>query len=154
MSDYRTSEDESYDWDYEEESRGGRILWGRVLALAAFLVVAFFVGRLTASEGIAEERFDAVRQELAEARTEIDRLESAQAVPTPALTPTPTPTDEGTDVEAETYIVGRGDTLRGIAGDFYGDAALDDCIAEANGITEPEQLSVGQELVIPPEDTC
>lgn len=161
MSEHRTEplesyEDDSYDWDYDEEPRRGpRILWGRVLLLGAFLILAFLLGRATAGSGVPQERVDALRAQLAEMEDEIARLEAAQeAEPSPEPTTEPTPDETAPVSEGETYVVGRGDTLRGIAEDFYGNAALDDCIAEANGIDEPEALSVGTELTIPPEETC
>jgi LysM repeat protein len=50
---------------------------------------------------------------------------------------------------ARTYTVVAGDTLSKIAKHFYGDESLFTLIANANGITNPNVLSVGQVLVIP-----
>lgn len=149
-------EDESYDWDYDEEPRRGpKIFWGRVLLLGAFLILAFLLGRATAGSGVPQERVDALRAQLAEKDDEIARLEAAQETePEPEPTTEPSPADTATIPEGETYVVAQGDTLRDIAEDFYGDATLDDCIAEANGIDDPEALSVGSELTIPPEEAC
>lgn len=161
MSEHRTEpvdsyEDESYDWDYDEEPRRGpKILWGRLLLLGVFLILAFLLGRATAGSGVPQERVDALRAQIAERDDEIARLQAAQETetsPEPTTTPTPEPT--AAVPEGETYVVRRGDTLRGIAEDFYGNASLDDCIAEANGIDDPEALSVGAELTIPPEEAC
>lgn len=60
-----------------------------------------------------------------------------QASPSRARTPTP---------EALRYIVQEGDTLYDIAL-RYG-VEIDDII-EANGITDPNTLRIGQELIIP-----
>lgn len=49
------------------------------------------------------------------------------------------------------YTVQRGDTLRGIALQFYGDPAQYVLIQEANNIANPNQISVGQVLEIPDE---
>jgi LysM repeat protein len=50
---------------------------------------------------------------------------------------------------ATTYRVAAGDTLSGIAQRFYGNANLYPAIAAANGIADPQIISVGQTLVIP-----
>ena len=68
---------------------------------------------------------------------------SAQSRPTPDA-PHLVPT-----LRAKTayYTVARGDTLAAIAGRYQVDVAT---VAAANGITNPNLLSVGQALVIPP----
>lgn len=48
-----------------------------------------------------------------------------------------------------TYRVRKGDTLGRIARDNYGDAARFPLIVSANHITNPDRLTVGQELVLP-----
>ena len=50
----------------------------------------------------------------------------------------------------ETYTVVAGDTLSKIAKKFYGDGNLFRIIAAANGIDDPNVISIGQVLVIPP----
>ena len=50
------------------------------------------------------------------------------------------------------YRVQRGDTLWLIARRFYGDPAAYTIIAEANGLSDPHRLEVGQELLLPPLD--
>lgn len=47
------------------------------------------------------------------------------------------------------YEVVAGDTLSKLAQVFYGDASLFPVIAVANGIADPDVLTVGQELLIP-----
>ncbi|PKN79702.1 MAG: hypothetical protein CVU47_10180 [Chloroflexi bacterium HGW-Chloroflexi-9] len=72
------------------------------------------------------------------------------ATSTPSATPTPTPTPESDTV---TYIVQSGDTLFSIAAQYETDGpaidALAAAIAQANGITNPQNIQVGQELEIP-----
>lgn len=153
--------EETYEWDYDDRPRGGsKVLWGRVLALAIGLFLAFLVGRMTAPEGgVPESRLATLRQEVQDLQDENEELQSILAEPTPADTATPTeeasPTDatgdEGQQLEGETYVVERGDTLRGIAQTFCGDASYDDAIAEYNDIADPAELSVGAEIVIPPD---
>ena len=63
------------------------------------------------------------------------------ATPTPILTPTPLPTNVPI-----THFVRAGDTLYGIAA-FYGVSVVE--LAQLNGITNFDQLSVGQVLIIP-----
>lgn len=150
----------SYDWDYgePEPSRGPNVLWGRVAALGGAVLFAFILGRASAPGGIPEEQLTTLRADNAELQAEIERLEAREdeadrALPT--IEVTQAPTDESTAAAGQTYVVRPGDTLREIAERFYGDPLLDDLIAEANDITDPTELRVGQELTIPPkpEDT-
>ncbi len=48
-----------------------------------------------------------------------------------------------------TYSVQSGDTLSKIAKRFYGDANHYHQIAQASGISNPDQIDVGQELTLP-----
>ena len=166
MSDYRTEPfgghegdqgPDSYEWDYEEEpERRSKVLWGRIVALLAFLVLAFLLGRATAA-GDGDDRaqrlaaiVERLEDENEQLRAELDAARAT--TPEPETTPAEeTPTDEE---EETTYVVEQGDTLRGIAQSFYGDATLDDCIAAENDINDPTELRPGQELVIPPEEDC
>jgi LysM repeat protein len=50
---------------------------------------------------------------------------------------------------ARSHTVVAGETLSGIAQQFYGDASLFPLIAAANGITDPDHIEVGQVLTIP-----
>lgn len=162
--------DSSYDLDYDEEPQPGgtgRVLWGRVAILGAALLIAFLIGRATGggTDGVAQDRYDEVVAERDELENEVtdltNQLAAAQeATPPPASASPGTaggggeeePLDpEGETEGGETYVVQSGDTLASIAADFYGNASLDDFLAEANGITDPESLAVGQELIIPPE---
>jgi nucleoid-associated protein YgaU len=156
----------SYELDYDEEpagSRGGRVLWGRVVILGVALLLAFLFGRATkggGDAGVSQARYDEVLQERESLEAEVAgleaELEAAQLEPTPEPTTSAAPDDEAaTDPEnetegGETYIVQAGDTLASIAAKEYGDASLDDYIADANDITDPESLAVGTELILPP----
>lgn len=78
--------------------------------------------------------------------------ESAQ--PTPATAPTlvvvtatPGPPASPTPGVEQSYVVREGDTLSAIAARF---GVAEEAILKANGITDPNRLFVGQELVIPP----
>jgi nucleoid-associated protein YgaU len=164
--------DPSYDWDYESEEQPRNlpnILWGRVAVLGAVVIVAFLIGRMTAGGGgVPQERFDDARAELSAAQEEIAGLESdlqtarsdLEAAEAAAATEDPTTTeDPGTEEEtdaaanpnSETHLVAPGDTFTTIAEEYYGDAGLADYIMNANEITDPTQLSVGVEIIIPPE---
>lgn len=158
--------DSSYDLDYDDEpqpGRPGRVLWGRVAILGAALLIAFLIGRASGGgDGIPQADYDEVVAERDDLEAQVSDLESDLAA---ALEPTPPPAsaspaaggggeDEPTDPEGETegdqtYTVKEGDTLASIAAEFYGDASLDDYLAEVNGITDPLSLAVGQELTIP-----
>lgn len=167
-----TTTDDAFDYGYDEpEPRkpGGDILWGRVAVLGAVVLFAFLIGRSTAGGGVSTAQFEEARAAAADANQRIDELE-AQIVELE----TQLNADENAGTgnqgdgnnnndnsgvggggnptsEVETYVVESGDTLQTIAEQFYGDASLDDFLAEANGITDPTSLQVGQTLEIPPK---
>ena len=159
--------DSSYDLDYDDEPeprRPGRVLWGRVVILGVALLFAFLIGRMTGGEsGVARSDFDEVvaeRNALEEENADLEQQLAAAEEPTPppaSASPGAAGAEEdATDPTGETeggqtYVVQSGDTLASIAAEYYGDASLDDFLAEANGITDPESLAVGQRLVIPPK---
>ena len=160
--------------DWEEDEPSPKLLWGRVLALAAVLLLAFLLGRASAPDDSADEA-ENLRARLAQANAQIKDLEEEVkfgAAPTPTETPAETPgpddTDDGTqpagggfggpgrdeddnegDEEVETYTVKEGDTLNSIAQEFFDDPSAGTCIADANDI-DPTQLTVGTEIQIPP----
>ncbi len=87
---------------------------------------------------------------LTKARTEnntlsqvLEALLAQWAGPVPEPAPAP-------DIIAGTYTVQPGDTLGAIARDVYGSPAKYTLIAEANQITDPRRIWVGQVLTIPP----
>ena len=69
----------------------------------------------------------------------------------PLPEPVPAPSEPAVPAPAaRSYIVKAGDTLGAIARDMYGSAAQYPLIAEANNITDPRRIWVGQVLTIPP----
>ena len=158
----------SYEVDYDEEpdgARPGRVLWGRVAILGIALILAFLFGRATGGgdTGVPQARFDTVSDERDDLEVQVQDLEAQleaaqQATPAPSAAPTDDPADDGTATDpegetegGETYTIQSGDTLATIAEQFYGDASLDDFLADANGITDPEALVIGTEITIPPK---
>lgn len=154
-------DDEDYVWEEETDARGPKpnVLWGRVAILAALLLLAFLFGRATAGGGVpaadldkARERVEELRAENAQLKTEI----AAQEQDDPGSAEAPAETEDPEETEAaesqdQTYTVQSGDSLTTIAERFYDDPSLDDFLAEANGISDPRRLSVGQEIRIPPK---
>jgi LysM repeat protein len=164
----------AYDWEYDEEPRSRKgsqmpnVLWGRVAILGALILFAFLLGRITKSSGVpaseleaandevaaVQEDLDAANDQIAALQTQVEDLQNAAAPTETTEDPTATEDTEDTgttaDAESETYTVKSGDTLSIIAEEFYGDASLDDFLAEANGIDDPTAISPGQEIVIPP----
>jgi LysM repeat protein len=69
------------------------------------------------------------------------------------ITTTVATTTEATTTEPEIviYTVKSGDTLSKIAERYYGSARLYTLIQEANGIANAANITIGQELVIPPK---
>ena len=147
----------SYDWDFEDEEKtrgeGPRLLWGRILALLVALVLVFFLGRATVSAGSSDQEVQDLREQVAELESQLDTLRSQQATEASEEPASAAPSESaaGGEAEAEIYTVKPGDTLNTIAEDVYGDVGLGDELGEANGITDPEELRVGDELEIPPE---
>jgi nucleoid-associated protein YgaU len=153
---FEPHEPDSYEWDYEEaRDRGPKVLWGRIISLGLFLLLAFSFGRWSAPTDTAVGDLREARAELESAENEISSLEEQLAAVSGADTePTPTPTTDETPAEAtgeeQTYVVKDGDTLADIAIKFYDDPSLDDLIADANGIDDPTSIRPGMELIIPP----
>ena len=147
------------------EERATNVLWGRVIALGVVLLLVFFLGRASGG-GDSSEEVDTLQNQLAAARAEIDQLQAenrqqVETSPTPAATAvgtpvgspgaTPSPTGTGAATGERSYTVRSGDTLKGIASRFYGNASYDKCIAQANDISDPSALRVGRDLTIPPK---
>ncbi len=73
-------------------------------------------------------------------------VDAVSATPTPSPTPEPSSTDVSQPAK---YVIQAGDALLLIA-EAYGITL--EALMEANGITDPEWIAVGQELIIPSED--
>jgi LysM repeat protein len=74
---------------------------------------------------------------------------TASPTPTPAPTPvpaTPAPTAAPTPAPQQTYAVQQGDTLAAIAQRF---GTTTTALQQANGIEDPNQIFIGQVLIIP-----
>jgi nucleoid-associated protein YgaU len=151
----------------EEPGPRLRVFWGRIAALAFAIVLSFFAGWFAAPRDVDAARVRALEADLVDARDRIDDLESTAAAETDAVpapdeggveqeTPSPQAEDDEPVAEEpaeqgsiETYVVQPGDTLQGIADQFYADPTLDNLIAEANGIDDPALIHSGLELEIP-----
>jgi nucleoid-associated protein YgaU len=149
-----TEPDPDEGWYEDEPGPGGRVLWGRIIALLVALLVAFLVGRATAGGGssISASQYAKVKRDLAIARAKAAQADqTSQAGQTTPASPSPSASATTTAAAGTTYVVKSGDTLRGIAEKFYGDASLVDLIAQANNITDPTLVHQGTELTIPPK---
>lgn len=154
--------------DWEDDEGSPKLLWGRVLALAGTLLVAFLIGRASAPDDSADE-VTRLQTELAAARDEIQELEDILAA-SPLVTdnqtdqdtdgndggvespgPTDTETDEGDGDEGtvQEYTVKEGDTYFHISEEVFGDPQGWQCIQEAN---DNEGLDPGDTINVP--DTC
>ena len=162
MDQYRTQPFEPepeppYDeWDYQDPRP--KILWGRVAVLGGALLLAFFLGRAMAPDGIQPSTLAAARQnvsdleqqvaqlqtDLRRTQRELERLENSP--PPPEAQPSPEPSESPT-----LYTVKPGDTLTDLAIEFYGDEELVTLIASENGIKSTAKLNVGDTLIIPPK---
>lgn len=83
-----------------------------------------------------------------------DKGKEAAAAPEPAVEQSkaaPAPAPKQGEAEGKLYVVKAGDTLGGIAKQFYGKASLEDVIFRANSkvLKNRNALSIGMHLVIP-----
>ena len=134
----------------EEPPRPSRRLRARRIALGGLVLIMFALGWLTAPKGIGQDELDDARADVAEAERQVRALELAlrtRATETPA--PTVAPEPEPTLGPGRVYVVQTGDTLRGIAQTFCGDADLAGFIATFNEIADPTSISAGMEIEIP-----
>lgn len=161
----------------EREPQDVRILWGRVVALGAALLVAFLLGTWVAGgdDGVDQETYDELVDDLRDLEDENERLDAQLEELSQAGRPGERPDgedadgdelddeaggsqtdDETADDEAgsQVYIVRQNDTLSQLAQRFYGSPGMEarERIAEANDIEPDATLTVGQELTIPPAD--
>ncbi len=156
------SGDADADLDWEDEEGSPKLLWGRVLALAGILLLAFLLGRATAPDDSSEDVRE-LRDRLAAAQETIDQLEEDAVAPT-ETTPAPTITNSPTDGETEdmgdggdgdgggkvrSYTVKENDTFVSIAEDQFGETNPDivDCLVEANG--GDDVIAPGDKINIP-----
>ena len=78
-------------------------------------------------------------------------------IPTPEPTPVPTliPTSIPTEIPVQSEQVGKvytictGDTLIGISTSLYGSEAYVKVICELNGISDPDNIQIGQKILLP-----
>ena len=113
---------------------------------------------------ITEDKLtEAIRQENAAAMDPATSLAPTSTVtpePTPEVTPTPEPTPEPTMEptpeptpepipEPVSYTIKRGDTLIGICMARYGSDERVAEICRLNGITNPDDIKVGQKILLP-----
>lgn len=157
--------------EWEEDDGSPKLLWGRVLALAGVLLLAFLIGRMSAPDESAEE-VQNLQERLEAANAKISDLEEKLIVGTPVETPPetpdtgdeppddePPPTDdeptgdpdgeEGEEGTVESYTVKSGDTYTSISEDRFGDPSGAECLSEAN---DGAALQPEQEILIP--ETC
>lgn len=98
--------------------------------------------------------------ETMEAEAAVEDTTEVTEEPQPEVTPTPEPTPEVT-VESETpqtqaavaqptaYTIKKGDTLIGISLRNYGSNTKVSEICALNGITDPDDIKIGQEILLP-----
>ncbi len=126
----------------EEKSPGVYLTTGFIAgALAMFLMTAL----LSFSSNAINERNNPDSPKL------VKRVKPAKAKL--SIIPADQAVEETKTVAPETYTVKSGDTLEGIIIRFYGkyDTSKISKIMQANGMTNPNQLSIGQSLIIPLE---
>ena len=155
-------EEDFYEWENEEERPRHNLLWTRIVALVAGLLLVFFLGRITAGgdeDGGDEAALTALQRENAQLETQNSDLQAElDAQEEPETEPTETPAgdeDEGdTPTAIDTYTVQAGQGFQQIAEDALGDIGLAECIAEFNGLTLDSTITPGEELDIPAAEDC
>lgn len=125
----------------EEKSPGVYLITGFIAgALSMFLMTAL----LSFSSNAINERNSSDSPKL---------VKKVKPVKSPKLSiiPADQVVEEAKPVTPETYTVKSGDTLAGIVIRFYGsyDPSKITKVMTANGMSNPNQLSIGQSLVIP-----
>jgi hypothetical protein len=164
-------EEDFYEWENEEEGPRPSLLWTRIVALVAGLLLVFFLGRITAGgdDGGNEAELSTLRQENSELEGQVSNLQAdldaarAESEEDPAESPQ-TGGGEGqgegegegeTNTEAvDTYTVQAGQGFQQIAEDAMGDFGFAECIAEFNGLTLQSTIVPGDKLDIPAEEAC
>lgn len=121
--------------------------WPMAFAAVALLTGGLLLGRgLTATPPVITPPLSAVKLaptkaddvmalNLASARDSIRALQGGAANASP-----------GRQTGTFTYVIRRGDTLRGIAWRVYGRAALAEKLQAENGIANPRRLQIGRKL--------
>lgn len=163
MDQYRTQPfepepDPAYDdWGDYEDPRP-KILWGRVAVLGGAMLIAFLLGRAMAPDGIPQSRLTAAEGETDDLQSEVEQLSTELRQTRRQLTAlqnSPPPAEEEPEPKPEesptVYTVEPGDTLLGLAQEFYDDPELSVLIAEANNMSPNAKLNVGDQLIIPPK---
>jgi nucleoid-associated protein YgaU len=164
------------DYEYDDyEPYEGRILWGRAAVYAGSLVLVFILGSCIGGRGgVSQAEFEEERARVVELASEntvlqeqLEAVSNTQDSDRPRVddtatgSPTGGPTDGpgGTGGEdgdpadgVSTYEVQDGDTLYAIAVEVYGDGSKFPLIAQANDLDSDNPLTVGQQLIIPPEE--
>ena len=159
-------EEDFYEWENEEEGPRPTLLWTRIVALIAGLLLVFFLGRISAGgdEGGDESELATLRQENSQLEAQVSDLQAdldAQTEPAPEPTETPDTGgggggggEEDTTEAVDTYTVQAGQGFQQIAEDAMGDFGFAECIAEFNGLTLESTILPGDELDIPAEEDC
>jgi hypothetical protein len=176
---YETYDDQAdYDWDYEAEDRPPRpkVLWGRVISLVVFVLIAFFLGRLSVGEdGAAQDTIDSLEADVSSLEVRNDDLTEEVADLEAALENAGTGTtgdgtaedpgtnDPGAALEPTVYTVQPGDSLNlilakkpptgygctTVANEEGDQVSLLDSVRTANPGLEPNALAAGQEIILP-----
>lgn len=115
------------------------------------------VSTLVAGEELAQEIQKENMDQEAMAEASANAVETP--APTPELTPEPTaeptpmptpePTPEPTPVPVVEYVICPGDTLISICKNYYGDEKLVSRVCEVNDIANPDNICIGQKIVLP-----
>jgi nucleoid-associated protein YgaU len=161
-------EEDFYEWENEEEGPRPSLLWTRIVALVAGLLLVFFLGRITAGgeEGGNEAELATLRQENSQLEAQVSDLQAdLDAERSEPSEPTESPDTGGGGGEGEgegdttteavdTYTVQAGQGFQQIAEDAMGDFGFAECIAEFNGMTLQSTILPGDKLDIPAEEDC
>jgi nucleoid-associated protein YgaU len=164
----------------DQPYHGTQILWGRVVVLLLALALAFWLGTTFGGDATAQAELEQRLAEISQLESEVAALEAQVAAASAGGSDAAgegssgegasgedetKPADDAaagrgqssetgdTDANANSseYVVQSGDSLAAIAQEVYGDPTLWREIAEANDLSPPYSLTVGDTLEIPPQ---
>ena len=115
------------------------------------LTSALLIKQVQKENEMQEQLMEASASAVETAVPEVMATEEPLPQPIPEVTaqPTPLPTPEPTPIPVVEYVICPGDTLISICKSHYGDEGFVRKVCEANDIANPDNICIGQKIVLP-----